>query len=67
MSIFDTVGISVFTILGVQKGLSLDALAITAVFLGMISATFGGLLRDVLCNEIPLIFKKKKYMPYLAC
>ncbi|RYM35842.1 trimeric intracellular cation channel family protein [Brumimicrobium glaciale] len=61
LSIFDTVGISVFTIVGVQKGLSHDALAITAVFLGMITATFGGLLRDVLCNEIPLIFKKEIY------
>jgi len=61
LSIFDTVGISVFTILGVQKGLSHEALAITAVFLGMISATFGGLTRDVLCNEIPLIFKKEIY------
>ena len=61
LSIFDTVGISVFTIVGVQKGLSHDTLAITAVFLGMITATFGGLLRDVLCNEIPLIFKKEIY------
>lgn len=61
LSIFDTVGISVFTILGVQKGLSNDAIAITAVFLGMITATFGGLIRDVLCNEIPLIFKKEIY------
>ncbi|RFC55486.1 trimeric intracellular cation channel family protein [Brumimicrobium aurantiacum] len=61
LSIFDTVGISVFTIVGVQKGLSHEQLAITAVFLGMISATFGGLIRDVLCNEIPLIFKKEVY------
>ncbi|WP_107037218.1 trimeric intracellular cation channel family protein [Brumimicrobium mesophilum] len=61
LSIFDTVGIAVFTIVGVQKGLSQDVVAITAVFLGMISATFGGLIRDVLCNEIPLIFKKEIY------
>src|SRR5690554_7475130 len=46
LSIFDTVGISVFTIVGVQKGLSHDQLALTAVFLGLITATFGGLLRD---------------------
>lgn len=61
LSIFDTVGISVFTIVGVQKGLAHEQLAMTAVFLGMITATFGGLLRDVLCNEIPLIFKKEIY------
>lgn len=59
--IFDTIGISVFTIVGVQKGLSHEQFAITAVFLGMITATFGGLLRDVLSNEIPLIFRKEIY------
>lgn len=59
--IFDTLGISLFTILGVQKGLTYDQLPMTAMFLGMISATFGGLIRDVLCNEIPLIFRKEIY------
>jgi uncharacterized membrane protein YeiH len=34
---------------------------IVAVFLGVISATFGGVIRDVLCNEIPLIFRKEFY------
>src|SRR5690554_1351917 len=61
LSIFDTVGISVFTIVGVQKGLAHDQLALIAIFLGMITATFGGLLRVVLCNEIPLIFRKEIY------
>lgn len=59
--IFDTLGIAIFTILGVQKGIENEQFAVTAVFLGMISATFGGLIRDVLCNEIPLIFRKEIY------
>ncbi len=59
--IFDTLGISLFTILGVQKGLTYDQVPITALFLGMISATFGGVLRDVLCNQVPLIFRKEIY------
>jgi uncharacterized membrane protein YeiH len=59
--IFDTLGISLFTILGVQKSISLDQMLISSLFLGMISSTFGGLLRDVLCNEIPLIFRKEIY------
>jgi uncharacterized membrane protein YeiH len=59
--VFDTIGISLFTILGVQKSLEYDHLAVTAIFLGMISATFGGVIRDVLCNEIPLIFRKEIY------
>jgi uncharacterized membrane protein YeiH len=59
--IFDTVGIALFTILGVQKGLSYDQMPFTAITLGMISATFGGLTRDVLCNKVPLIFRKEIY------
>ncbi|MEX2483043.1 MAG: trimeric intracellular cation channel family protein [Brumimicrobium sp.] len=59
--IFDTLGIATFTILGVQKGMESEQFAVTAIFLGMISATFGGLIRDVLCNEIPLIFRKEIY------
>ena len=59
--IFDTMGIALFTILGVQKGLSYGQIPLTAMFLGMISATFGGVIRDVLCNTVPLIFRKEIY------
>jgi uncharacterized membrane protein YeiH len=59
--IFDTIGIAIFTIIGVQKGLAYEHFGLTVIFLGMISATFGGLIRDVLCNEIPLIFRKEVY------
>lgn len=59
--IFDTLGISLFTILGIQKGLTYEQIPLTALFLGMISATFGGVLRDVLCNQVPLIFRKEIY------
>lgn len=61
LSIFDTVGIAVFTIVGVQKGLAHEQIPLIAVFLGMITATFGGLLRDVLSNEIPMIFRDEIY------
>jgi uncharacterized membrane protein YeiH len=59
--IFDTIGLAIFTIIGVQKGLAYEHFGLTVIFLGMISATFGGLIRDVLCNEIPLIFRKEIY------
>lgn len=59
--IFDTLGIAFFTIVGTQKALELDQIPFTAMLLGMITATFGGLTRDVLCNEIPLIFRKEIY------
>jgi uncharacterized membrane protein YeiH len=59
--LFDTVGISVFTLLGLQKGLSFDLHPIIALIMGMISAVFGGVLRDVLTNKVPLIFEKEVY------
>ena len=62
---FDTVGIAVFTILGLQKALAIDLHPIMAIMMGMVSAVFGGVLRDIVCNEIPLIFRKEIYA--LAC
>jgi len=61
MFLFDTIGISVFTLLGLQKGLSYDLHPIIAIIMGMISAVFGGVLRDVLTAKIPLIFEKEIY------
>jgi uncharacterized membrane protein YeiH len=59
--LFDTIGIGVFTMLGVQKGLSFDLHPFIAVVMGMVSAVIGGVIRDVLTNEVPLIFKKEIY------
>ena len=61
MFLFDTVGLSVFTLLGLQKGLSFNLHPIVALIMGMISAVFGGVLRDVLTNKVPLIFEKEIY------
>ncbi len=59
--IFDTVGVGIYTILGVQKSLELGVNPFAAVILGLISAVFGGVIRDTLINEIPLIFAKEIY------
>lgn len=63
--LFDSIGISVFTILGVQKALALETPVEIAVIFGVMTATFGGVIRDTLCNDIPLIFRKEIYA--LAC
>lgn len=63
--LFDTIGISVFTILGLQKALLVDIGPIIAVMMGMFSAVLGGVIRDILINEIPLIFRKEIYA--MAC
>lgn len=59
--LFDTIGIGLFTILGVQKALLLNAPVEVAVMFGVMTATFGGVIRDILCTEIPLIFRKEIY------
>jgi len=61
MFLFDTIGIGVFTLLGTQKGLTYDLHPFIAVVMGMVSSVIGGVIRDVLTNEVPLIFKKEIY------
>ncbi|MEM9894982.1 MAG: trimeric intracellular cation channel family protein [Bacteroidota bacterium] len=58
---FDTLGIAVFTVLGLQKALDLGIHPSIAIIMGMVSAVFGGVIRDIICNEIPLIFRQEIY------
>lgn len=59
--LFDTIGIGLYTMVGVEKGLEAQLLPIMCVFLGTMTACFGGVIRDILCNEIPVIFRKEIY------
>src|SRR5690606_14821742 len=61
LSLFDALGIGFFTVVGVQKSLTFDSSAIAAVVLGLFSAVMGGVTRDTLLNETPLIFRKEIY------
>ncbi|UBM58630.1 trimeric intracellular cation channel family protein [Marinilongibacter aquaticus] len=59
--LFDTLGIGLFTILGLEKTLEYGLSPLVAVMMGITSAVFGGVIRDVLSNEIPLIFRREVY------
>ena len=59
--LFDTVGIAVFTIIGLKKALLLNIDPPMAVMMGLLSAVVGGIIRDTLCNELPLIFHREIY------
>ncbi len=61
MFLFDSIGIGLFTVLGVQKTLALGLSPIICILMGAIGAVFGGVLRDTLSNEVPLIFRKEIY------
>jgi len=59
--LFDTIGIGLFTLVGLKKGLEIDLHPLICIILGTVTACFGGVLRDILCNEIPVIFRKEIY------
>ena len=59
--LFDTIGLGIFTLTGIEIGLQQNLHPIICVMLGTISASFGGVIRDILCNEIPVIFRKEIY------
>lgn len=61
MFLFDTIGIGLITIMGLQKALEAGLSPTIAIVMGTVSAVFGGVVRDTLCNEIPLIFRKEIY------
>lgn len=59
--LFDTIGIGVFTIIGVEKALAFGINTPIAIMMGILTAVAGGVIRDTLNNEVPLIFKKEIY------
>ncbi|HVF96492.1 MAG TPA: trimeric intracellular cation channel family protein [Flavisolibacter sp.] len=63
--LFDALGLGLFTIIGIEVGLQYGLSAGVCVALGTITACFGGVLRDVLLNKVPLIFQREIYA--LAC
>ena len=59
--VFDSIGLGLFTIVGIQKGIQADLHPIICITLGTITGCFGGIIRDILLNRIPLIFRKEIY------
>ncbi|MGJ8672125.1 trimeric intracellular cation channel family protein [Rubritalea sp.] len=61
VSIVDALGIGIFTCLGARMGVEHGLSWWACMGLGMVSATFGGVVRDIIRNEVPLIFRKEIY------
>jgi uncharacterized membrane protein YeiH len=59
--LFDAIGLGLFTMVGIQKGLAHGFSMGISIMLGTITGCFGGVLRDVLLNNVPLIFQKEIY------
>lgn len=58
---FDTIGIGVATVIGTHKAIEFGMNAPLCILFGVLSAIFGGIIRDTLCNEVPLVFRKEIY------
>jgi uncharacterized membrane protein YeiH len=57
----DAFGLALFAVLGTEKALSLGAAVPVAIVMGTMSGVAGGMIRDVLCNVIPMILRKEIY------
>ncbi len=62
----DAVGLSLYAVLGAEIALTAGTAPWAAVLLGVMTATFGGILRDVVCNEVPLILRREIYLTAAA-
>jgi uncharacterized membrane protein YeiH len=61
----DALGLGLFSASGAKIALDMQMPAIVAVLMGVITAVFGGVLRDIVCNEIPSAFRDHR--PYAVC
>ena len=63
--IFDTIGLALFNVIGIEKTLALGHPFWVAITMGAVTGAGGGIIRDVLMNDVPLIFRSEIYA--LAC
>lgn len=63
--IFDAIGLGLFVVVGIEKSIDAGFPFWVAILMGMITGSVGGIIRDILINEVPLIFRKDIYA--LAC
>lgn len=62
VKIFDSIGLSVFSIIGIKVALMQGAAPLMAVMMGACTAALGGLMRDIVCNELPMVFQREIYI-----
>lgn len=58
----DAIGLALFAVLGAAKAETLGAHPLVVILFGAMSATFGGIIRDIICNETPVLFRKEIYI-----
>jgi len=59
--LFDSIGLGLFTVVGISKGIDADLSIWVCIVMGTITGSLGGVIRDVLINEVPLVFREDIY------
>ncbi|WP_201527599.1 trimeric intracellular cation channel family protein [Psychrobacter frigidicola] len=62
LKLFDAIGLAAFSVIGFNVALGQDMLPVIAIMMGVWTAIIGGLLRDIICNEIPLLLRREIYI-----
>lgn len=62
LKFFDAVGLAAFSVIGLKVGLSFGAHPMIAVMMAVLTSIAGGIMRDMICNEIPLVLQKEIYI-----
>lgn len=61
LKIADALGLGVFTAIGIRKGIEANLVPVFCVMMGMVTAVAGGMIRDILCQEIPMVLSREIY------
>ncbi len=67
LAIADAVGLAVFTVIGTQKALAFHVPGLVAVIMGIMTGVAGGIIRDLLSGQIPLVLSKEIYATASLC
>ncbi|MGP4118283.1 trimeric intracellular cation channel family protein [Psychrobacter aquimaris] len=62
LKLFDAIGLAAFSVIGFKVALIQDVSPIIAIMMGVWTAIIGGMLRDIICNEIPLVLQREIYI-----
>lgn len=62
LKLFDAIGLAAFSVIGFKIALNQDMSPLIAVMMGVWTAIIGGMLRDIICNEIPLVLQREIYI-----
>ncbi|OAV00105.1 MULTISPECIES: trimeric intracellular cation channel family protein [Moraxella] len=62
LKFFDAIGLAAFSVIGLTVALSFDAHPLIAVMMAVMTSIAGGIMRDMICNEIPLVLQKEIYI-----